>query len=111
MQSLICKNANWGPNVMYSFLLESKQRLIESRIKGEDEYDFYTYKGVPMDVEFRGHPITVKKGMRFGVRPSSSGKDIRLVLMKEDGETPDLTRVMTIDLKTANALANGIRGR
>ena len=79
---MTCKNANWGNNVMYSFLLESKQRLIESRIKGDDEYDFYTYKGVPIEVEFRGHPITISKGMKFGVRPSSHGKSIRLVLMK-----------------------------
>ena len=111
---MIYKNEKWTSN-MYSFLIESKARLteskvVESRIKGEDEYDFYTYKGVPLEVEFRGHPITISKGMEFGVRPSSNGKSIRLVLMKPDGE-PDLTRVITVDAKTANALANGIKGR
>jgi len=75
-----------------------------ARIKGEDEYDFFTYKGKPIDVPFRGITRTLEKGQRFGVRKSSNGKQIRLVF---EG---DLTRVMTIDLATAQKIAKGIKG-
>jgi hypothetical protein len=84
---------------MYSF-------LITSRIKSGDEYDWYVYKGnKPVKVEFRGKSIKIEEGQKFGVRPSSSGKEIRLVFPN------DLTRVITIDLATANKLANGIKGK
>jgi hypothetical protein len=81
---------------MYSFLLES-------RIKPETDYDFYTYKGKdPVTVEFRGNPVVIDTGQRFGVRKSSNGKMIRLVL-------PDnVNRVLTIDIPTATKLAKGI---
>ena len=84
---------------MYSF-------LIVSRIKSGDEYEWYTYKGAkPISVDFRGKPVEISKGQRFGVRPSSNGKFIRLVMPDE------LTRVITIDLPTASRLANGIKGK
>jgi len=81
---------------MYSFLLES-------RIKGEDEYSFFTYKkGPPITVDFRGQPREIKKGTRFGVRPSSNGKFVRLVFPGE------LTKVITVPMETAQKLAKGV---
>jgi hypothetical protein len=80
---------------MYAFLL--------SKVFGEDRYEFFTYNGKqPVMVEFRGKPIPIKKGTRFGVRPSSNKKSIRLIFPN------DKTRVITIDLATANKLANNL---
>ena len=81
---------------MYSFLLES-------RIKPESDYDWFTYQGAPLTLDFRGNPVLIDKGMRFGVRKSSDGKKIRLVLPK------DANRVLTIDVATAEKLAKGIK--
>lgn len=81
---------------MHSFLL--------ARIKPESDYEFFTYNGAkPVTVDFRGKPVTIKQGTRFGVRPSSNGKHIRLVLPN------DPTRVITIDLATAQKLAQSIK--
>lgn len=78
---------------MYSF-------LVRSAIKPESSYDFYTYLGKkPIEVSFRGKPISITKGMKFGVRPGAGGKAIRLVFPGE------LTKVITLDLETAQALA------
>jgi hypothetical protein len=77
--------------------------MVHARIKGEHEYDWFTYRNkTPMTLDFRGHAVKIENGQKFGVRPSSSGKYIRLVLPEE------LTKVMTIDLKTAKKLANGV---
>lgn len=82
---------------MYSFMLES-------RILPEKSYEFFTYNGArPVTVNFRGNEITINKGTRFGVRPSTNGKHIRLIFPK------DPTRVMTIDLETAKKLARGVK--
>lgn len=82
---------------MYSF-------LIQSLVKPETNYDFFTYSGAkPVEVTFRGKAIEIKKGMRFGVRKSSNGKMIRLIF------PDDPTRVITIDLATAQRLAKGIK--
>jgi len=81
---------------MYSFLL--------ARIKPESDYEFFTYDGPkPVTVEFRGKPIAIKQGTRFGVRPSSSGKHIRMVFPN------DPTRVLTIDQATAERLAQHVK--
>jgi len=81
---------------MYSFLI--------ARIKPEEAYDFFTYKGKePVTVEFRGKPIQIAKGTRFGVRPSSNGKHIRLIFPS------DPNRVMTIDRAVAEKLAKGAK--
>ena len=78
--------------------------LLESRIKPESDYEFFTYNGAkPVAVDFRGKPVTINKGTRFGVRPSSNGKHIRLVFPS------DPTRVMTIDMETAETLAKGVK--
>lgn len=82
---------------MYSFL------VVQSRIKPAEDYDFFTYDGPKMNLDFRGRPVTITKGTRFGVRKSSSQKAIRLVL----GD--DVNRVFTIDLPTAKKLAKHIR--
>jgi hypothetical protein len=82
---------------MYSYLLNA-------RIKPESDYEFFTYNGAkPITVDFRGKPVTINKGQRFGVRPSSNGKHIRLVFPS------DPTRVITIDLETAQSLAKGVK--
>lgn len=83
---------------MYSFLLES-------RVLPEQSYDFFIYQGNPVDVDFRGRIITIDKGTKFGVRPSSNGKQIRLIFPK------DPTRVITIDMDTAKKLARGVAGQ
>lgn len=83
---------------MYSFLLES-------RVLPEQSYDFFIYQGRPVDVDFRGRTITIDKGTKFGVRPSSNGKQIRLIFPK------DPTRVITIDQETAKKLARGVAGQ
>lgn len=83
---------------MYSFLLES-------RVLPEQSYDFFIYQGRPVDVDFRGRTITIDKGTKFGVRPSSNGKQIRLIFPK------DPTRVITIDQATAQKLARGVAGQ
>jgi len=81
---------------MYSYLLNA-------RIKPESDYQFFTYKAAkPVVVNFRGNPIVIDKGTKFGVRKSSNGKHIRLIRPNEP------TRVITIDLKTAEDLAKGV---
>lgn len=76
--------------------------LVTARIKEKSEYDWFRYSGKPMEIPFRGITRTLETGQKFGVRKSSNGKQIRMVF---DG---DLTRVMTIDLKTARAIARSI---
>lgn len=80
--------------------------LLNARVKPEADYQFYEYNGAkPVIVDFRGNPITISKGTRFGVRPSSNGKHIRLVFPN------DPTRVITLDLDldTAQQLAKGVK--
>lgn len=82
---------------MYAFLLES-------RILPDKDYEFFTYKGTKkVDVTFRGKIIPITKGTRFGVRPSTNGKSIRLIFPDE------ATKVITIDLNTAKKLAKGLK--
>lgn len=82
---------------MYSFLLES-------RVLPADDYEFFTYNGRnKVEVSFRGKPIEISKGTRFGVRPSTNGKSIRLIFPDE------ATKVITIDLDTAKKLAKGVK--
>lgn len=79
---------------MYSFL---------ARVKPETDYDFFTYRSKkPVELDFRGKPVVIKDGQRFGVRKSSNGKNIRLVLPDE------ITKVMTITIDQARKLANGV---
>lgn len=82
---------------MYAFLLKAA-------VLPEAAYDFFTYEGSkPVTVEFRGKPIVINKGVRFGVRPSTSGKHIRMVFPS------DPTRVLTIDGDTAAKLSKFAR--
>jgi hypothetical protein len=82
---------------MYAFLIEAKPF-------SEERYQFFTYNGPnPVTVDFRGTPYQIVKGMRFGVRPSSNGKQIRLIFPENH------TRVFTIDLATAKALAKHVK--
>jgi hypothetical protein len=81
---------------MYAYLLQAKPFT-------EERYQFFTYKGPkPVPVDFRGTPYQIMKGMRFGVRPSSNGKSIRLIFPENH------TRVFTIDLPTAQKLAKHV---
>lgn len=81
---------------MYSF-------LVQSAIKPEAAYQFFTYRGKrPVKVNFRNREIQITDGTKFGVRPSSNGKFIRLVFPN------DVNRVITVDLETARKLANGV---
>ncbi len=82
---------------MYSF-------LIESLVKPETNYTFFTYSGkTPVTLTFRGNPVSITDGTRYGVRRSSNGKMIRLIFPNEP------TKVYTIDLDTAKKLARGIK--
>lgn len=81
---------------MYSFLISAKP-------KPEVAYQFFTYRGKrAVTVNFRGQDIKISDGTKFGVRPSSNGKFIRLIF------PGDQNRVLTIDLATARKLANGV---
>ena len=83
---------------MYSFLVAA--------IKGEDAYEFFTYKGEdPVTVFFRGKPTMVSKGTKVGVRQSVNKKDIRLIF-------PGMpNRVYTLTLQQAQDLADGVSKR
>lgn len=77
--------------------------LVNAAPKGEEAYQFFTYRGQkPVALPFRGQTYQVMKGMRFGVRPSSNGKFIRLIFPENKN------RVFTIDLPTAKSLAKGV---
>ena len=79
--------------------------LIENAIKPEENYEFFVYTGKePVVVEFRGKPMQIKKGDRFGVRKSSNGKQIRLVIPSWGG----LTKVITLTLEQAQKLAKKV---
>lgn len=80
---------------MYSFL---------AAVKPDTDYDWFTYNGrEPVVLDFRGNPVEVSKGTRFGVRQSANKKHIRLVFPEQ------ITRVFTITLDQAKALAKGIK--
>ena len=77
--------------------------LVQSAIKSVDHYSWYTYSGSkPVTVKYRGTPISISKGTRFGVRPSVNKKDIRLVI----GD--DINRVITLTLDQAKSLSKGL---
>lgn len=79
---------------MFSYLI--------ARIKQEHEYSWFTYKGKPIGLPFRGKTERLEQGQIFGVRPSSDGKKIRLVF---EGQ---LTRVFTIDQGLASRIARSV---
>ena len=82
---------------MFSFLIQSK-------IFSPSRYEWFTYVGrTPVEVSFRNKPIMIEKGMRFGVRKSVNGKDIRLIFDN------DPNRVITLSLDQAQALAKGVK--
>lgn len=84
---------------MYAFLIEAKP-------KDEGAYDFFTFTGKdPVPVVFRGQEYTVEKGTRFGVRPSSNRKFIRMIFPENKN------RVFTLDQETAKRLAKGVTRR
>lgn len=67
--------------------------LVKARIKGDDEYSWFTYMGKPLSLSFRGTPVTLRPRDKFGVRYSSNRKDKRLVL---DAPGFGLTKVFTL---------------
>jgi hypothetical protein len=75
----------------------------EAAIKPEENYEFFTYRASkPVTVEFRGKPIKIEKGTKFGVRPSANKKNIRLIF------PGDANRVITITDQQAKQLAKGV---
>src|SRR4051812_44460907 len=85
-------------------------RVIEEAvIKDESHYSWYRYtSNKPMHVDFRGKPVTLKQGEIFGLRPSSNGKSIRLVV-----KSLGVNRVITIDedeRKSLESKSTGIKG-
>ena len=72
-----------------------------ARIKGLAEYEWLTYTGPKKSLLGKqGSKLDLEKGDTYGVRHSSSGKEIRLVSPKTG-----LTRVFTLDVSTAEKLA------
>ena len=56
----------------------------EARIKGDDEYQWFTFTGKSIEAENdRGRTLRLSKGEKFGARKSSNGKQIRLVTEKD----------------------------
>lgn len=81
---------------MYSFLT--------SAIKPKESYEWFVFHGrTPVELTFRNKPVFIKKGDRFGVRPSASKKQIRLILP----EAP--TKVITLTMDQAQRLAKGVK--
>ena len=76
--------------------VKSKQT---SAIKGADKYSWYTVSK-PINIDTSKGGISLYKGDKYGVRKSSSGKDIRIVT-ERDG----VNKVHTIDSATAQSLA------
>jgi hypothetical protein len=80
---------------MYSFLL--------AKVKESHDYQWFTYYGDrAVKLEYRGREVVINKHSKFGVRPSTNGKFIRLILPN------DHTRVITITLSQAKRLANQV---
>jgi hypothetical protein len=79
---------------MYSHLV--------ARVKGEEDYQFYRYTGPTMMLNFRGKEEPISKGDKFGVRKSSDGKKIRLIM------DDNLSRVFTISLPEATSLSKHV---
>jgi hypothetical protein len=89
---------------MYSFLTVARRVDVEAAIKSEDVYSFFTFKGSkPVALNFRGKEEYIEKGDKFGVRKSANGKQIRLIRPGAE------TRVFTLTMDQANALARGIK--
>jgi hypothetical protein len=85
---------------MYSFLIS---KPVTAAIKPETAYQWFSYKGArPVKLDFRGKTVVVEKGMRFGVRPSVNGTDIRLIFKGEP------TKVHTLTKQQADKLAKGV---
>lgn len=69
-------------------------------IKTKEDYQWYIFKGnKPMFIYFRGNPVSIKQGDKFGMRLSASGKNIRLVL-----DRLGVTHVITIDFDEKQVL-------
>jgi hypothetical protein len=69
-------------------------------IKSGEHYQWFTYEGKGTELDFRGHPEKLSKGDVFGVRPSASGKQRRLVLQRLGP-----TKVFTLTDEQNNHLA------
>ncbi len=81
----------------------SGRAKVEARIKGEDEYEWFTYTGPSLPIPYRGDSEILERGQIFGVRPSSNGKHIRLVFQGEE------TKVFTLTPELARKIATHVR--
>lgn len=79
--------------------------IVRARIKPATDYDWFTYKGPMIMIPYRGIEVPLSKGEVFGVRKSSNGKQIRLVM----GD--DVNRVFTITLDLAKQIAKNCRAQ
>ena len=76
---------------MRTFLERAKAASIVALIKPNENYQWYVWKGTDRPMESKhGIKHTLKKGERFGMRPSSNGKFIRLIF-EELGTTKVFT--------------------
>lgn len=77
--------------------------LIKAAIFGAEKYDWLRYNGKTIEIPFRGVTRTLEPGQKIGVRPSTNGKQIRMVFEN------DLNRVMTLDLPLARKIAKTVK--
>lgn len=74
---------------------------VESLVKPDSSYQWFQYRGKALLLKSKlGTTYTLQKGESFGVRKSSSGKQIRMII-QELGPS----KVFTLDLETAQKLA------
>ena len=80
---------------MYSYLIKASSV--------PSNYSWFTYRGEkPANVDYRGCPVQIKSGMRFGVCLSAKGNYMRLVLAE------DPSKIMTVNEVTAELIADGV---
>lgn len=78
--------------------LRNAASRVEAKIFDTTKYNWYTYQGdSQVDVNFRGKPISIQRGDRYGTRRATSAKGMIRLITEKLGPN----YVMTIDPTTA----------
>jgi hypothetical protein len=75
---------------------------VKARILPPEDYVWHVYTGkdpLTLTTRSKHHTIVLEDGMKFGMRPSSSGKEVRLIT-----EVLGKNIVFTIDIATRRKL-------
>jgi predicted ferric reductase len=67
---------------MAKVLKQVTARLEKSAIKDEANYSWYLFRGQIAWLDYRGKQVELNKGDEFGIRSSSDGKKIRLIIKR-----------------------------